>query len=217
LLRDFDHVLTALYAENNDVSISYRQSSIANPGVYVTPPPAKIDRVKSIWATLLPHRELVVLGGNLKTRTKNSYEYSACEMSDGERVIFYLIAQTLLAKADTVLIFDEPELHINKSILAKLWDSIESARPDCAFLYITHDVEFASSRHAATKYALHAFELYPNQTWDIELLPDKLTNKKYLTTSWLPSLAASGRCCSSRAMGGVSILLSIAGCIVTSP
>lgn len=128
LLRDFDHVLTALYAENNDVSISYRQSSIANPGVYVTPPPAKIDRVKSIWATLLPHRELVVLGGNLKTRTKNSYEYSACEMSDGERVIFYLIAQALLAKVDTVLIFDEPELHINKSILAKLWDTIESAR-----------------------------------------------------------------------------------------
>jgi len=114
-----------------------------------------------------------VLGGNLKTKTKDGHEYSASEMSDGERVIFYLIAQALLAKPDTVLIFDEPELHINKSILAKLWDAIESARPDCAFLYITHDVEFASSRHAANKYALRAFERHPNPTWDIELIPDE--------------------------------------------
>lgn len=93
-------------------------------------------------------------------------------MSDGERVIFYLIAQSLIAKPDTVLIFDEPELHINKSILAKLWDAIESARPECSFIYITHDVEFASSRHAATKYALRAFERNPDPTWDIELIPD---------------------------------------------
>jgi uncharacterized protein DUF4435/putative AbiEii toxin of type IV toxin-antitoxin system len=173
LLHDFDHVLTALYAENNDVSIAYRQSSIANPGTYVTPPPAKIDRLKSIWETLLPHRELVVLGGNIRTKTRDGHEYSASDMSDGERVIFYLVAQSLLAKPDTLLIFDEPELHINKSILAKLWDKIESARPDCAFLYITHDVEFASSRHAATKYALRSFVRHPNPTWDIELIPDE--------------------------------------------
>ena len=172
LLTDYDHVLTALYAENNDVSIAHRQNSLANPGVYVEPPPAKFDKLKAIWEALLPHRKLVVLGGNLKTKTNDGQEYSASEMSDGERVIFYVIAQALLAKPDTLLIFDEPELHINKSILAKLWDVIESSRPDCAFIYITHDVEFASSRHAATKYALRNFERHPNPTWDIDLIPD---------------------------------------------
>jgi hypothetical protein len=126
-----------------------------------------------IWDALLPHRKLVVLGGNLKTKTMDGHEYSASDMSDGERVIFYVVAQALLAKLHTLLIFDEPELHINKSILAKLWDAIEAARPDCAFLYITHDVEFASSRHAATKYALRSFERHPNPTWDIELIPDE--------------------------------------------
>lgn len=173
LLHDFDHLLAALYAENNDISIFYRQSSIANPGTYIIPLPAKLDKLKEIWETLLPHRRLIVLGGNLKIKTKADHEYSASELSDGERVIFYLIGQALLAKPDTVLIFDEPELHINKSILAKLWDAIESARPDCAFLYITHDVEFASSRHAAIKYALRAFERHPNPTWDIEIIPDE--------------------------------------------
>lgn len=172
LLNDFDHVLAALYAENNDVSIKYRQSCIETPGSLSPPPPAKIDKLKAIWERVLPHRELVVLGGNIKTKTNDGSEYSASDMSDGERVIFYLIGQALLAKQDTLLIFDEPELHINKSILAKLWDQIESSRPDCAFLYITHDVEFAGSRHAATKYALRSYRKVPREAWDIELVPD---------------------------------------------
>ena len=172
LLNDFDHVLSALYAENNDVSVAYRTQAVANPDSPPAPPAAKIDKLKAIWEKVLPHRELVVLGGNIKTRTAEGTEYSASEMSDGERVVFYLIAQALLAKPDTLLIFDEPELHINKSILAKLWDEIESARADCAFLYITHDVEFAGSRHAATKYALRSYRKEPNEAWDIELVPE---------------------------------------------
>lgn len=172
LLNDFDHVLSALYAENNDVSVTFRAQALANPGNPQTPPAAKIDKLKAIWEKVLPHRELVVLGGNIKTKTADGTEYSASDMSDGERVIFYLIAQALLAKPDTLLIFDEPELHINKSILAKLWDEIESARADCAFLYITHDVEFAGSRHAATKYALRSYQREPNEAWDIEPVPE---------------------------------------------
>jgi len=172
LLSDFDHVLSALYAENNDVSIAYRQMALAGDGQFTAPPPAKIDTLKSIWEKVLPHRQLVILGGNLKTRTAGGEEYSASEMSDGERVTFYLIGQALLANPNTLLIFDEPELHINRSILAKLWDEIESARSDCCFLYITHDVEFASSRYAATKYALRAFRRVPHDAWDIERVPE---------------------------------------------
>jgi len=172
LLQDFDHVLAALYAENNDVSVTFRTQAVAAPGNPLVPPATKIDKLKAIWERVLPHRELVVLGGNIKTKTADGTTYSASDMSDGERVIFYLIGQALLAKPDTLLIFDEPELHINKSILAKLWDEIESARADCAFLYITHDVEFAGSRHAATKYALRSYRKEPSEAWDIELVPE---------------------------------------------
>jgi hypothetical protein len=63
-------------------------------------------------------------------------------------------------------------LHINKSVLNRLWDAIESARTDCAFIYITHDVDFASSRHAATKYAVRAYHKVPTETWDMEIVPE---------------------------------------------
>lgn len=171
LLSDFDHIISALYAENNDVSIRYRQQSIVETDRRIVPSPAKIDRLKLIWEKVLPHRELIVLSGNIKTKTHDGHEYSASDMSDGERVVFYLIGQALIAKPDTLLIFDEPELHINKSILAKMWDEIESVRSDCCFLYITHDVEFASSRHAATKFALRNYRKIPSEAWDIELIP----------------------------------------------
>lgn len=173
LLNDFDHLLSALYAENNDVSVKYRQNQISAPSTE-QPPRAKIDKLKEIWEMILPHRELVVLAGNIKTRAPGDQpqEYAASDMSDGERVIFYLIGQSLLAQPNTLLIFDEPELHINKSVLSRLWDEIESARPDCSFIYITHDVEFASSRHAATKYAVRAYQKVPNEAWDIEAVPE---------------------------------------------
>ena len=44
--------------------------------------------------------------------------YSASEMSDGERSIFYILGQVLSANENSVLIFDEPELHIHKSIMS---------------------------------------------------------------------------------------------------
>lgn len=173
MISDYENVMQALYAENNEISINYRQQSLTSNSEFLEPPLAKIDRVRNIWEAVLPHRKLVVQSGNIKTKTREGTEYSASEMSNGERVIFYLIAQAILAKPNSLLIFDEPEAHINKSILAKLWDEIESARSDCAFLYITHDVEFASSRHAAKKYALRNYRNQPTEAWEIEVIPDE--------------------------------------------
>jgi hypothetical protein len=171
LLNDFDHVLSALYAENNDISVKFRQNARSAPSAGIDAPLAKIDIVQNIWEKVLPHRQIIVIGSGLKTKTLEGDQYSASDMSDGERVTFYLIAQALLAKPNSVLIFDEPELHINRSILAKLWDEIESERSDCCFLYITHDVEFGGSRRAATKYALRNYRKVPIEAWDIELVP----------------------------------------------
>jgi ABC-type glutathione transport system ATPase component len=66
-------------------------------------------------------------------------------MSDGERAAFYLIGQTLMAPENSLIIFDEPELHIHRSIMSTLWDELEALRTDCAFVVISHDLEFIAS------------------------------------------------------------------------
>jgi hypothetical protein len=73
------------------------------------------------------------------------------------------------AAPNSLLIFDELELHMHRSILSTLWDEIEAMRPDCGFLVITHDLEFAASR-VADKFVVRSYN--PTDGWDIEDVPD---------------------------------------------
>lgn len=133
-------------------------------------PSTRLDIVKELWEEVLPLRELIVEGSSIEARTRGeTRSYHAQEMSDGERAIFYLIAEALSVPEDGVFIADEPELHLNKAIQARLWDGIERARPDCTFVYITHDLAFASSRRGATKVW---FREYTLGKWDWEIVPE---------------------------------------------
>ena len=134
-------------------------------------PETKLDIVKSIWERTLPHRELIISGGKVETPVKSdpSKIYNAAEMSDGERVIFYLIGQCLAAPTDGVIIIDKPELHLHRSIQARLWDEVESQRQDCMFVYLTHDLDFAVSRLNAKKIWLKS---YDGSAWDWDLVPE---------------------------------------------
>lgn len=105
-------------------------------------------------------------------------------MSDGERAIFYLIAQALVAAESSLLVIDEPELHVHPSIMSSLWDEIEAARKDCAFLFITHDLNFASTR-AAPKYLIKTYASQP--AWTIESVPENTGFSEEVTTLILGS------------------------------
>ena len=61
------------------------------------PPRTKLDLLKDVWEAVLPHRELVIGGLQIETRVLDDNEsiYKSSEMSDGERVMFYLIGQCL--------------------------------------------------------------------------------------------------------------------------
>lgn len=171
LLTDYEVLLQALFAEENLKSIKFRQAS--KGGIATEVPETCFDRLQDIWKDLLPHRTLVVLDASIKVDASEGAgdRYDATDLSDGERVILYLVGQSLLLPPNSILIIDEPELHVHRGLMTKLWDALEAARHDCAFIYVTHDLEFAASRLAAQKYALHGYFSHPNPYWDIEPLP----------------------------------------------
>lgn len=166
-LDDFDGLLQALYAEQSEVTIKENQDRKANPNLERAVP--KLEILSEIWHELLPKRQLIINHAEIKVTSSNTpivTQYSASELSDGERVIFYMIGQVLLAEENSILIIDEPELHMHKSILGSLWDKIEKSRPDVGFIYITHDLAFASSRSSAKIYAVEEFD-FSNVRWKI--------------------------------------------------
>ena len=95
-------------------------------------------------------------------------------MSDGERVIFYVVGRVMLAKESSLIIVDEPEMHLHKAILNKLWDILEEKRKDCMFIYLTHDIDFASTRIANKRwlksYSCSVSGVFEN--WEIEPIYD---------------------------------------------
>ena len=98
----------------------------------------------------------------------------------------YLLAHTLLARDGGVIIIDEPELHIHKAILSRLFEKIEAARKDCSFVYVTHDLDFAASRQGAEKIFIKNFSPSP-MAWDLAPIPDNVDLPESVVTTVLGS------------------------------
>ena len=183
LLNDFDFLVQALFADQANKSLETHQRVRA--GDRGPAEPTKLERLQAIWSQLLPHRLLNISGDDIQVTAPGSgVQYQAADMSDGERAIFYLIGQTLAAADNSMLVIDEPELHIHRSIMSKLWDELEAARPDCAFVFITHDLEFAASR-VAQKFVISDYK--PTPCWTIEIVPENTGFDENLATLILGS------------------------------
>lgn len=132
---------------------------------------SKLDKAIEIWNSLIEHREMFCNDSNeLMIKDKDSNDiYPAFKMSDGEKNILYLIGRVLLSNNNALIIIDEPEMYLHKVIVNKLWDKLELERYDCLFIYITHDLDFASSRKAK-KYWIKNYT-FPS-SWEIEAIPE---------------------------------------------
>lgn len=168
LLNDYDFVVQSLFAEQARTALlSHKNSRAGN----ATPPkPTKFEKLEEIWDRVMPQRKLKITGDDITVSVPNADdEYPAAEMSDGERATFYLLGQTLAAPPGVLIIFDEPELHIHRSIMGRLWDELEAARPDCGMVVISHDLEFVASRTGG-KVVLRDYR--PADGWLLEDVPD---------------------------------------------
>lgn len=171
LVDDFENVLAALIAlKNNENDLFVKQCreaeerNISKPCVPIT----VLDKLQSIWEEVLPQRDLILEDSKFYATFEKSGEpvkYSANQMSDGERAVLYLSAQVLSAPKNKMLIMDEPEIHLHRSIMNRLWMALERYRPDCLFVYITHDTQFAAMHPNADKLWIKE---YDGQNWKLE-------------------------------------------------
>lgn len=171
LLNDFEDVLAALIAlKNNENDKFVEECKVAKLEEKPTPqvPYTSIDKLQDIWNEVFPHRKLRIDDSKfIAVIEKDGAEhtYSATQMSDGERSVLYLAAQVLCVPANKTLIMDEPEVHLHRSLMNRLWFALERFRPDCFFVYITHDTQFASMHKHADKIWIKEFD---GQNWKFE-------------------------------------------------
>ena len=183
LLNDYDLLVQALFAEQSNTALNSHNRLRAGPSDSTEP--TKFEQLAEIWGKLLPHCRLEISGDDIAVRVPgNEAHYPASEMSDGERATFYLLGQTLVAADRSVLIVDEPELHLHPSIMSLLWDELAVVRPDCAFVFVTHSLEFAASR-PGNKYLVRDYQ--PGPAWTIDPVPEGTGFSEEFTTLILGS------------------------------
>ena len=132
---------------------------------------ALLDRVEQIWNQIFPEitfypepddRVLEVV--------RNGDKYSINGLSDGERCVLFYIGNVLLAPENSYIVVDEPETFLNAAVYNELWDLLISERPDCQFIFASHNMDFVQSRTNATYVWCKKFEAPYN--FDFQILEE---------------------------------------------
>ncbi|AQS86114.1 MAG: AAA family ATPase [Acetobacter aceti] len=95
-------------------------------------------------------------------------EYSAAELSDGERNALMIASDVLTAPPGTLLIIDEPERHLHRSIIAPLLSLLFERRSDCGFAVSTHDLDLPLELPRARTLLIRACDFQGQHAWQWE-------------------------------------------------
>ena len=117
------------------------------------------QKLEKIWNKIKPEIKFDIDTKNTVVKVeKNGSKYSINGLSDGERCILFYIGNVLLAPENSYIIVDEPETFLNAAVYNELWDLLISERPDCQFIFASHNMDFVQSRTNATYIWCKKFE-----------------------------------------------------------
>lgn len=183
LLNDYENVLSALSALKINETVIYlaecKEREITGQA-HNNVPLMVTDVLQRIWNAVFPQRGIKLDDAkvtSMYSKDGEVKEYKGRDMSDGERVALYLIAQALCIPKNKTIIIDEPEIHLHRSIMNRLWTAIEKERQDCLFIYITHDTHFAANQSQANKIWVKS---YDGEHWDLSEIIDSFLPEELL-------------------------------------
>ena len=119
-LSDYEKLILHLQTEEFEAAVQYKEESKINPEL--RPPVTKIDRIQTIWEKMFPHNRLIRKSGFIELASTKIIgdSYTAGRMSDGEKIVFYLIGAILCAPTNALLIIEEPEILLHESICVRI-------------------------------------------------------------------------------------------------
>ncbi len=166
----FERLFALLLNEEIANLVAYKMKAAKEQGA--VPERTKLDCVIAQWQQIFPGNYVLREGGRLLFGRDDTGDdtYSQMKLSDGEKTVFYYLGAVLYAMPEAVIFVENPGIFLHPSIIHSLWDVIEEMRPDCTFIYTTHDLDFASTRTANRIVWVRHFDATTN-TWDYDLLP----------------------------------------------
>lgn len=162
ITSDMNELINALVSQHTDCTFNYYETN--NKEI------SFLSKTIQLWDKIIEHRAIKNNRTGLYISGENITPYDFNQLSDGEKAVFYYIAHILLAPRNSYIVVDEPENHLHLTICNKLWDELERTRSDCKFIYLTHNLNFATTRSNTT--VLWNKKFIPPHEWDFEILPE---------------------------------------------
>lgn len=103
----------------------------------------------------------VAQGSKLIAVREGHQPYSIAQLSDGERNALLIIANVLTAPENTLILLDEPERHLHRSIVSPLISTLLAYRGDCAFVVSTHDITLPHDQEKSGALLLREYSHQP--------------------------------------------------------
>lgn len=165
----FERLMTLLLNEEMEKLVAYKVALAR--GEESEMPVSRLDAVIRRWQEVFPDNHVLREGGGLLfSRSGDSEAYSPRRLSHGEKAVLYYFGAVQYAPVNGVVFVENPGMFLHSSLLRRLWDTIEGMRPDCRFVYTTHDVDFAASRAENVIVWVRSYNPDDN-TWDYDILP----------------------------------------------
>ncbi len=165
----FEQLTMLLLNEEMSNLVAYKMELAQGKRVHMAE--SKLDEVIRRWQEVFPDNHVMRAGGGLLfSRTGDADTYSQFKLSHGEKTVLFYFGAVLYAPSGATIFVDNPGIFLHNSLLHRLWNTIEGMRPDCRFVYTTHDVDFAASRGENAIVWVRAFDP-DRKCWDYDLLP----------------------------------------------
>jgi ABC-type cobalamin/Fe3+-siderophores transport system ATPase subunit len=119
----------------------------------------------------IPIKLSLVDKGAVVASKNGSDSYGINELSDGERSALIVAANIITAPPNAILLIDEPERHLHRSVVSPLITAALELRADCAFVVATHDLQLASDQQSAQVLLIRDYEKSSGR-WDLQTLED---------------------------------------------
>ncbi|WP_240007097.1 AAA family ATPase [Pseudaquidulcibacter saccharophilus] len=172
---DVNEVILAEANLNSEISQIAREGNVEVLNNFIKQNPSLIKIINEVFEASNLKIKLKLNGiENISALREENFEYSIARMSDGERNAFIIASNILTAEKDTLILLDEPERHLHKSIVVPLLANLMNLRKDCAFVISTHELdlplEFADSKILITRNCNRVPMALGGYTFEIEML-----------------------------------------------
>lgn len=170
-VSELDKLVYLLFVDELEYLFSLKEAE-THKGKLIKLKKTKLDKISRLWEKLFPGNRIIRSNGSIMFATRAGDDLiSSSSLSQGEKTVLYYAAAVLFAMPEAEIFIDSPSLFIHPTLIGPLWDSIESLRPDCKFIYNSVDIDFIASRKDATFVWVKNYDS-EKKIWDYEILKD---------------------------------------------